>query len=331
MGKLKKNVGFDTDGGIFTVTMAAAFEEFCEDKAASNLAKKTIDNYRQSYEYFVSYEFDDGDDNFDIKELHKIYVEQWKKSMLDSGMRISTLNHYLRDVRTFLYWCMNEDRQYIEPAYKISLVKGQESLPKIYTDDEVSILLAKPLTQKDWIEWRTWAIVNWVVGTGNRASTVCNIKIGDLDFNNKEVALTHTKNKQAQKIPMSSGVISVMKEYIRKCRSNCKPQDWLFPNISNQQLSYEGLAIAFRRYCQERGVERTSIHGLRHYFATDWIRRGGRGDNLQKLLGHSTYDMTQNYIKLVNKDLKENLDEFNPLDKFRKGSSRTKKVGFNND
>jgi integrase/recombinase XerD len=328
MPRIKKKVGFSNEGSERLVTLAQAFEEFCEDKAANNLAPKTIANYRQSYEYFVASEFDDCDDDFDIKELFKVHIEQWKLSMVDSEMRISTINHYLRDVRAFLYWCMDDDRKSIEPALKIALVKGQESLPKIYTDKEVEVLLQKPINQKDWIEWRTWAIVNWVVGTGNRASTVCNIKIGDLDFQHKEVALRHTKSKEAQKIPMSSGVISVMNEYIKKCRKGCKHNDWLFPSYGNEQLSYEGLAQAFRRYCIERGVGRTSIHGLRHYFATDWIRSGGRGDNLQKLLGHSTYDMTQNYIKLVNKDLKENLDEFNPLDKFRKGSSRTKKVNI---
>lgn len=325
---VKRKVSFDNgESNEIIVTVGQAFEDFLQDKRENNLADKTIFNYQQSYDYFVAFELDDNQD-LDINEVTKLIVGQWIQSMLDANMRITTINHYLRDIRTFLYWCMNEDRRYINEPYKISLVKGQEPLPKLFGDEEVNALLQKPLTQRDWVEWRTWAIVNWVVGTGNRAATVCNIKIGDLDFNNKEVALRHTKNKQAQKIPLPSGLIGVIKEYIRKCRKGCKPKDWLFPSVTNEQLSYGALAKSFRMYCLDRGAEHTSIHGLRHYFATDWIRNGGRGDNLQKLLGHSTYDMTQNYIKLVNEDLKENLDEFNPLNKFKKGSTRSRKVSM---
>lgn len=323
---IKKRVHFDNgENSEIVITVLQAFDDFIQDKEEANLSPKTIFNYKQSYEYFVAYELDSNDD-IDINDISKLIVGQWVQSMLDAGMRVTTINHYLRDIRTFLYWCMNEERCYINKPYKINLVKGQEPLPKLFTDDEVRALLQKPLSQRDWVEWRTWAIVNWVIGTGNRAATICNIKIGDLDFNNKEVALRHTKNKQAQKIPLVSSLIPVMREYIRKCRKGCKPNAWLFPNMGEEQLSYGALAKSFRQYCIDRGCEHTSIHGLRHYFATDWIRNGGRGDNLQAMLGHSTYDMTQNYIKLVNEDLKVNLDEFNPLSKFKKGSSRKRKV-----
>ena len=320
---LKRKVSLNL--GKNYVSIEAAFEEFIAEKENAGIAPKTIRNYIQSFEFFIDFEFE-GDTSKDINEVLKIYVEQWKASMMQEGKRITTINHYIRDVRTFLYWCMHEDRLYIEPAYKIDTVKGQKTLPKIFTDEEVEILIATPTNVKDWVEWRDWAITNWVVGTGNRAETVCELKIGDIDFKNQQVVLRHTKTKDIQVIPLSHALENVMRTYLRKCRSGCSNNDWLFPNISNERLTYNALAHTFSKYCKSRGVEHTNIHGLRHYFGTSLARRNYSGEKIQKLLGHSTYTTTQNYISLVENDLKEDYATFNPLDTIKRGSTRRKTV-----
>lgn len=307
------------------ISIKDALDDFVADKETVGLASKTIKNYLQSIDYFVEFEFD-GDYNIEVSEISKIFVEQYKASMIKDNMRITTLNHYIRDLRTFLYWCMDDERAYITPAFKIECVKGQEALPKIFTDEEVDIILQKPNNVKDWVEWRNWAISNWAVATGNRAQTICELKIGDIDFNNQEITLRHTKTKKAEVVPLSPALEGVMKLYIRKCRSGCSKDEWLFPNISNEQMTYNALAHSFAKYCKSRGVAHTNIHGLRHYFGTTLTRKGYSGEKLQKLLGHSTYSTTQRYIKLSGKDLKEGYDSYNPLDTIKRSSKRTKKV-----
>ena len=322
---VKRKVSLNVGKNV--ISLEAAFEEFIADKENSGLAAKTIRNYVQSYEYFTELEFE-GDTSIDVNSVMKIYVEQWKASMIEQNMKVTTINHYLRDVRTFLYWCMNEDRLYIEPSYKIDVVKGQKPLPKIFSDEEVELILAKPVNVNDWVEWRDWAITNWVVGTGNRAETVCELQIGDIDFKNGQVVLRHNKNKDLLVIPLSSSLEGVMRLYNRKCRNGCKDSDWLFPNISNERLTYNALAHTFAKYCKSRGVQRTNIHGLRHYFGTSLARKNLSGEKIQKLLGHSTYSTTQNYIKLVENDLKEDYSDYNPLDTIKRASSRRKKVSM---
>lgn len=321
---VKRKVKVDLGTGF--VSMHDAFEEFIADKELANCAYKTIENYTKSYEYFVEFEFD-GEDNIDIADENlKIYVQQWIASMQKQQMRISSINHYLRDIRAFLYWCMHEDRRYIEYTFKIELVKGQEELPKGFTDEEVEILMQKPNNVKDFTEWRNWAIVNWVLATGNRAGTIREVKIGDIDFANGEIALRHTKSKKAQIAVLSPALEPILREYIKRCRKGCAEDEWLFPSITNEQLTVEALSQSFAKYCKERGVTTTSVHSLRHYFATSWIRAGGRGELLQKALGHSTYDMTQRYINLVESDLKEDYDRYSPLDRIKRASSRKHKV-----
>jgi integrase/recombinase XerD len=69
-------------------------------------------------------------------------------------------------------------------------------------------------------------------------------------------------------------------------------------------------------YNKRRGVETTGIHRYRHTFAKQWITNGGNVVSLSKLLGHSSLDITQNYINLLVSDIAHQDDEFNVLDKF---------------
>lgn len=315
--------------GVNTITIGDAFEEFINEKAVEGVTQKTLENYVKSYHYFIELEFDD-DDNIDINTISKIYVQQWVESLLEQDKRITTINAYLRDVRVFLYWCMNDERKYIENAYKINLVKGQEPLPKSFTDEEVEKLLRKPNNIMDFVEWRTWVIVNWVLATGNRAATITEIRLEDLDFNSGRIALRHTKTKKAQIIDMADSLIPILTEYIKAYRFNASGEDYLFCDYTTgEKMSYNALRLAFYRYCKARGVEHTNIHGLRHYFASRWVRNGGGGEKLQKVLGHSTFTMTQRYINLESDDITKDFDKFNPLNNLKTTKTRRKKVFYN--
>lgn len=305
-----------------------AFEEFIAEKEAKNLAPSTLRCYRQSYNYFTDF----VEDALDEEEVTCDMVDQkivfrWMNTMNSSGLKPASVNHFLRDVRTFLNWCMDSSREYVKPPFKVEMVRGQEETLKIYTAEEQKALIERPDRRNVMSgEWRTWAIVNWILATGNRASTVCNVKIEDLNFTRREINLRHTKNKKAQTIPMSTALETVLKEWIRKFRANAQPSDYLFPNVSNEKLTTNALRLSFERYAEARGVNHANIHGLRHTFAREYILNNGNTFALQKLLGHKTVAMTQRYVTLFSDDIKENFDSYSPLDTLKKGASRTNKL-----
>lgn len=214
--------------------------------------------------------------------------------------------------------------------FKIPLMEGQEESFKMFNEEEIEALLIKPPRNDKFVNWRTWAIVNWVLGTGNRAATVCDVRMGDINHNTKEIVLRHNKNKKAQIIPLSSSLQTVLKEYIKMWRSvkddkgtKVSSDDFLFPNVGQAQLTTHALQQAFADYCKARGVNRTNIHGLRHNFAKLWITNNGSMAKLQRILGHSTMEMTRKYVKLFGEDLKDEFDKFNPLDNIKKNAKRT--------
>lgn len=306
------------------IPLQEAFDEFIAEKEAHNLSPATIRNYQQSYDFFTRFhEFTNETTTDEIKPTHFF---KWINSMKLDGVKPTSINHYLRDCRTFFYWCMDADRKYIEPAFKIAMIEGQEEQLKLFTDEELELLLEKPRRNDSFTDWRTWAIVNWVLGTGNRAATICDVRLSDINYSKREIALGHTKNKKAQIIPLSSSLETVLKEYVRMWRKEAPIDAWLFPNVGEDKLTTNALRHAFSRYCGSRGVDRTNIHGLRHNFAKGWVQNNGNMFALQKILGHSSLDMTRKYVKLFSEDIKEDFDKFSPLDTIKRGSRRTQLV-----
>jgi len=246
------------------ILLEDAFEEYMVAKIARNLSDATLYNYRYSFEKFKGFLGENITGN--AMEIGLIY--KYIATMKQDGIKHISINSYLCGIRGFMYWCMNPDRAYIPKAFKIELLKGQEETLKLFTDEEQEILIVKPQRKASFVEFRTWAIVNWVLATGNRASTICSIKIKDLVFARREIILDgHTKNKKAQIIPMSSSLETVIKEYIRIWRKDANPTDFLFCNVGETKLTTNALRQSFAKYCHERGVEKSNIHGLRHSFA----------------------------------------------------------------
>lgn len=305
------------------VTILDAFHSFIEDKQARNLSKTSIIDYEDSFRYFMNYF---GFDEYTpIHEINESMFKQWTRDMLERDIRPSSINRYLRDCKVFVNWCINNALLFL-PSFKIDMVKGQEGTVKAFPDDDIALILQKPLDKNDFIDWRTWTVINWILATGNRASTVCSIRIGDLDFRNREITLRHTKNKKAQIIPLSHTLERIIKEYMHTWRSGCTSEDFLFPNMANEELTPDALSQAFAKYCKKRGSSHTNIHGLRHSFALNWIRNGGNQFKLQRILGHSSLEMTKRYVALAAVDLKEDYDKYAPLDAMTKVKKPTKNI-----
>jgi len=104
----------------------------------------------------------------------------------------------------------------------------------------------------------------------------------------------------------------ILKEYTR-IRGG-EANDYLFPTEDSRQLSEGGLRTSIERYNRSRGVDKTSIHAFRHTFARMYLLDcGGNALTLQRLLNHSTLDMTKHYCKIYDPDIARDFDQHSPL------------------
>ena len=90
----------------------------------------------------------------------------------------------------------------------------------------------------------------------------------------------------------------------------------MFCNVKGIKLIPRVLQDNICSYNKSRGIKTTSIHVFRHTYARMWIVAGGNMFSLQRLLGHSTLEMTKQYVNLYSNDLKNNYNDLNPLERL---------------
>lgn len=301
-----------------TLYQGASIEETFKDFIISRKTKGLADKTIQSYNYHFNAIARHLDIYKDITDLTKSDLDSMVASMRGAELSANSISTYTRCLRAFFSWCNEECITNIN----MKLYKGEETVKETYTDRELEKLLKKPDIRKcGFSEYRDWVIVNFLLNSGSRAATIRAIQIRDIDFDNGLVHYRHTKNRRAQVIPLCSEMIKILREYLRFRKGN--DDDCLFCTENGLPLTENGLRIAISRYNTRRGVNKTSIHLFRHTFARKYlIDCGGDAFTLQKLLGHSTLEMTKHYCAVFNADLTKNYDNFSPLAQMKQGGER---------
>lgn len=291
-------------------TVKELIEDFQLENRVKNLSEMTIRFYDQNLIHFLRFSEEVGIEY--VKEIDKRVVDKFIMWLKKKKLKATTINTYMRATRAFLYFAMREN--YLV-KFEISLIKADKEQKEPYSIEDIKKLIRKSnLRDCGFVEHRNWVLVNYLLETGNRLNTVLNLKVEDIDLVNGMVMLTTTKNRKAQYNPISEPLIKILTEYLRMYRF--ENDDYVFINELGKQMTRNSIQHSLSRYNKKRGVDKTSIHAFRHTFAKHYITSGGDAFKLQRLLGHSTLDVTLNYVNLYSEDLKDGFTNHSILNNF---------------
>ena len=290
-----------------------AWASFIISQTAKGISETTLRNYRTHLRAISKH----LNISASLSDLSKSDLEAMIVSMRGSGLAHNTIATYLRCVNTFLNWCRLEELADLS----IPNIAEKETVKETYTDGELALLLKKPTKSADFCEYRNWVIINFLLNCGCRAATVRNIQNRDVDLEGKQVVFRHNKNGKIQANPLCSQMVSILKDYMRVRKG--KPEDYLFCSQYGEMLTENGLRLAIVHYNHSRGVQKTSIHLFRHTFARKYlVDCGGNAFTLQRLMGHSTLNMSKRYCSIYDADIAKNYDAFSPLAQISKPKER---------
>ncbi len=260
------------------ITFTEVYEQFQTFNKARNLSPQTLRFYEQSHRAVIK--FMNGNfviSTFDEQTLYR-FINHLRD---DRGNKPMTINTHLRSIRAMFNFAA--ERGYMEHL-TVKSIKADTPVMPTYTEEELKILLRKPnMNKANFSEYRNWVIVSFLIGTGARASTVCNIKVKDLDINASEVIFRHMKTRKQIVVPISSTLKGILMQYL-KVRGGTD-DDYLFCECRGAMLTPNALKFAVKRYNLRRGIVKTGIHMFRHTFAKMFIVSGGNAFVLQRLLG----------------------------------------------
>lgn len=276
----------------------------CTAKGLSEATLKTYQSHFNSLSKFL-------DMSIALSNLDRNDVEQAIVSMREKKLSPNSIASYIRVFKAFLSWCNEEGYS----SLTIPTFKPMETVKETYSDGELARLLKKPAPDCSFAEFRNWIIVQFLLNCGCRAATIRNIKNKDVDLDSRQIIFRHTKAKKIQVIPLGSTMVSGLKRYMSIRKG--EPNDYLFCTETGEMFTREGFSSAIERYNKSRGLEKTSIHMFRHTFARKYLLDcGGNALTLQKLLGHSTLEMTKHYCNIFDADIAKNFDNISPLEKL---------------
>lgn len=287
-------------------TFAEGFEEYILDMKARNLRQGTITHYQEAIrQIYKQIPPTTMISSFSKKTIEQFYIALREKGTLNDV----SMGTYARDLKTLMRFFM---RQGYLPHFEIKIPKADQSPIQTYTDDELRKLLKKPnLKECTFAHYRTWVMVCLLLSTGLRRNSIINLKCKDIDFDNELLYVNTTKNRKTLIIPLNEDMVKIFEEYLKYRKGS--GDDWLICNTYGDQLSKEACNSAMEVFCKDRGVKTCGIHRFRHTFAKKWVIMGGSVITLQKILGHSNLQITENYINLLTTDIKKDIDEINIL------------------
>ena len=287
-------------------TFEEGFEEYVLDMKARNLRQGTISHYKEAIKQI----YKRIPPTTMISTLSKRTMKEFYVALRESGtLNDVSLGTYARDLKTIMRFFMREG--YLE-YFEIKIPKADQSPIQTYTDEELRKLLKKPnLKECTFAHYRTWVMVCLLLSSGLRRNSLVNLRCKDIDFDNGILYVNTTKNRKILIIPLNEDIIKILEEYLTYRKGS--GEDYLICNTYGGQLSKEVANSSLEDFCKSRKVETYGIHRFRHTFAKKWVIMGGSLITLQKVLGHSSLNITEKYINLLTTDIKKEIDEFNIL------------------
>lgn len=187
------------------------------------------------------------------------------------------------------------------PLTKVAYPKMEKKLPKFIYYNDLLEIINESTKDKDGVRDRL--IIEMLYATGVRVSELVNIKISDIDFNNRRIIVLGKGNKE-RIVYYGEYAEEVLKEYLKTHER--KNHNYLFVNSKGGKLTDRGVRYIIDNIMSKLSVKvHVTPHVLRHTFATDMLNNGCDIKVVQELLGHSSLKVTEIYTHVTNEHLKK--------------------------
>jgi integrase/recombinase XerC len=166
----------------------------------------------------------------------------------------------------------------------------------------------------DFSGFRNQVIIETFYSTGARLSELINLKVTDVDVNQRTMRVLGKRNKE-RIIPLNPAYCDLLGNYL-KARDDEFPDDrngWVFlTDKGNKAYSRMVYRIVNRFLSMVTTSDKKSPHVLRHTFATHMLNQGADLNAIKELLGHANLSATEVYTHNTFEKLKSVYKQAHP-------------------
>lgn len=247
-------------------------------------------------------------EELELSQITRVELLQYKQNLLDSGMSPLTVGSYITVVRKF-YEYAEANKIYPNVAKGIKTPRRKQQFKKQALTPELGTELLKHFEHK---AKRDYAIVNLLIRTGLRTIEVSRANIEDITFKaGKRVLLVHGKGRDSKDnfVILTDKTYQPIKEYL-ETRPTAKGGEPLFISTSNnskgESLTTRTISGVVKEGMRAIGLDgkEFTAHSLRHTTAVNILRAGGRIEDAQGVLRHSSPTTTQIYTETIKEEMR---------------------------
>jgi integrase/recombinase XerC len=255
--------------------------------------------------------------NIDYKNLNNDIIRNYLKYLDGFKYNKNSLSRNLSALRSYYKFLVANKVVLNNPFKTISNPKKDKKLPNFLNYEEIdkifsSIDISTPLGL------RNRCIVEILYDTGLRVSELINLKINNIDFNDKTIVV-YGKGKKQRIVYFGEYLDEVLNQYLTTARKellNNKNSDYLILNKDGNKITTRGVEFIIDQIVSNASIKhKISPHVLRHTFATHMLNGGSDIKTIQQLLGHESLSTTGIYTHITNDVLRTEYLKSHPRSK----------------
>lgn len=289
-----------------------AYNEFkinitISEKKSENTIKTYLRHIDKMCSYFIENSY------HDIEDISLLDLKEYLNSL--SNYSNNSLNNLKTAIKVFFSF-LNYKYNLINIAENIEVKKTVKKLPVYATRNEVNKIINSFDTNNPQDIFNL-CIIETLYGLGLRVSECSELKVSNINFNDKLAIITGKGNKN-RIIAIPDDCIKLMKYYLNNIRPlflNNKNSDYFFINRFSKKLTTKAIQVLINNKCAELGIKKLSPHKLRHSYATHLLENGADLRSIQQLLGHSDIATTEIYTHLDKEKIKNDYLKNHPMNK----------------
>jgi integrase len=216
------------------------------------------------------------------------------KYILERGKEVirSTVNKDIRNLRAFINWC--RENRYVNGEIKIRELKEDERPVKSLSNTQIKKLLSTSKPYKT-----LWMRILLALGTGLRRGDIESIRVSDIDFENSYVTTRSKKTRKSMgSRPVPVPIMAELKKYVSGF--DAKQEKIFNDNFSRYR---------WKKIRDKLGLDEFKFHDLRKTFGSVLAQNGVSTAVIQKLLEHSSPDLTNKVYTNVDPVLRHAVDQ----------------------
>lgn len=298
-------------GAVDDRHMKAALKQFEYHVRTKNLTPKTISVYGERLGYFRRFLSAKG---IAFEDVDRLTVQDFILSQKDRGLADISINGQVKVLKIFFKFLKDEGLIVSDPTEKIQLLRTEKKMKPVLSEDQIEAMLAVP-DRSTFVGMRNFLIILVFYDTLIRLSELINLKLGDIDLDGGTLRIMG-KGRKVRMVPIGMKTVKYIHKFIIRHRQGIT-SDYLFTTQLGMPLDHRNVMRILQRIGNKVGVH-VSPHLLRHSGASHRAVSGMPAFLLQRLLGHSTIQMTERYVHLVEDEkLKAAFRQYSPADLMR--------------